>query len=60
VTTPDVTLTRDDLRGWAKDKMADYHIPKVLKVVTQMPRNSMGKVNKKQLAKDLFPEFFKS
>lgn len=39
--------------------MAPYHIPKVLKCLEEMPRNAMGKVNKKQLAKEIFPEYFK-
>ncbi len=48
------TLTLKDLRDWARDKMAPYQIPTVLKVVKDIPRNAMGKVNKKQLVAELF------
>ena len=53
-------LSIDDLREWAKDKMIPYHIPKVGKVLEEMPRNAMGKVNKKQLVKTVFPELVES
>lgn len=36
--------------------MAPYAIPTVLKVVEKLPKNAMGKVNKKQLLKAMFPE----
>ncbi|XP_052816604.1 malonate--CoA ligase ACSF3, mitochondrial-like isoform X2 [Mya arenaria] len=49
-------MTLDDLRGWAQEKMAPYHVPRLVTCLQEMPRNAMGKVNKKQLAKDLFPE----
>ncbi len=55
----DATLTLAELREWAKDKMAPYKIPRVLWVVDEIPRNAMGKVNKKHLAglvpKELIP-----
>ncbi|XP_067006319.2 malonate--CoA ligase ACSF3, mitochondrial [Anabrus simplex] len=44
------------LREWAKDRMAPYAIPTVLKVVDKLPKNSMGKVNKKELLLEIFPE----
>ncbi|GLH12932.1 Luciferin 4-monooxygenase [Gryllus bimaculatus] len=44
------------IREWAKDRMAPYSIPTVLKVVEKLPKNSMGKVNKKQLVNEIFPE----
>jgi malonyl-CoA/methylmalonyl-CoA synthetase len=47
-------LTLKELRDWSRDKMPSYHIPTVLKVVKDIPRNAMGKVNKKELVADLF------
>ncbi|XP_043192415.1 malonate--CoA ligase ACSF3, mitochondrial-like isoform X1 [Amphibalanus amphitrite] len=44
------------LKQWCGDQLPPYAAPTVLKVLPQMPRNAMGKVNKKQLVKDLFPE----
>lgn len=44
------------LREWSKNRMAPYAIPTVLKCVERLPRNHMGKVNKKDLVKQIFPE----
>ncbi|KAG9605672.1 acetyl-CoA synthetase-like protein, partial [Aureobasidium melanogenum] len=43
-----------DLRRGLKDKMAAYKIPQELKVVESIPRNAMGKINKKQLVIQVF------
>jgi malonyl-CoA/methylmalonyl-CoA synthetase len=39
-------LTLDDLRPWAKERLADYKIPTLLRLVLELPRNVMGKVSK--------------
>ncbi|XP_050498376.1 malonate--CoA ligase ACSF3, mitochondrial [Diabrotica virgifera virgifera] len=44
-------LTLEELREWAKDKMPPYWIPSVVKPVASIPKNAMGKVNKKDLIK---------
>ena len=41
------------LRNWCRDRMSPYKIPKVLTVVSSLPRNAMGKVVKTAV-KDLF------
>jgi len=43
-----------DLRRRLKDILANYKIPQEFVVVEEMPRNAMGKVNKKALVKDMF------
>ncbi|KIV77887.1 hypothetical protein PV11_09665 [Exophiala sideris] len=43
-----------DLRRAMKDRLANYKIPQELRVVKAIPRNAMGKVNKKTLIKDVF------
>lgn len=43
-----------DMRRALKDRLANYKIPQELKVVESIPRNAMGKINKKALVKDLF------
>lgn len=48
------SLSRLLLKEWAKDKLPSYSIPVALKTVPQIPRNLMGKVNKKELLKDMF------
>jgi malonyl-CoA/methylmalonyl-CoA synthetase len=39
-------LSIEELREFAKDKLANYKLPTVLKLVEQLPRNVMGKVVK--------------
>ncbi|XP_051136024.1 probable CoA ligase CCL8 [Andrographis paniculata] len=46
-------LTLEELSAWAKDKLAPYKIPTRLLVWESLPRNAMGKVNKKELKKML-------
>lgn len=48
------TMTLSDLKIWARDHMASYSIPSGLIVVDEMPRNQMGKVNKKDLLRQFF------
>lgn len=50
------TMTLDQLKEWASDKMPKYTIPSVLKIVDAIPKNAMGKVNKKTLVVELFQE----
>ncbi|KAL1305250.1 hypothetical protein AAFC00_002165 [Neodothiora populina] len=45
-----------DLRRALKNKLANYKIPQELKVVESIPRNAMGKINKKLLVRDVFGE----
>jgi malonyl-CoA/methylmalonyl-CoA synthetase len=42
-------------REWCKERMANYWMPSQLKVLEEMPRNALGKVNKKELLKSAFP-----
>ena len=44
-------MSVDQLREWGGDRMAGYTIPSVLRLVEDIPKNAMGKVNKKQLVK---------
>jgi acyl-CoA synthetase (AMP-forming)/AMP-acid ligase II len=43
-----------DMRRVLKEKLAAYKIPQELRVVESIPRNAMGKINKKALVKDLW------
>ncbi|XP_024519884.1 malonate--CoA ligase [Selaginella moellendorffii] len=45
----DVKMTLPQLRDWALKRMAPYKIPQRLHVWESLPRNAMGKVNKKEL-----------
>jgi malonyl-CoA/methylmalonyl-CoA synthetase len=44
-------LDLEELREWAKDKLASYKLPRRLLILEEIPRNAMGKMNKKQLVK---------
>ncbi len=44
VVTADVTAR--DVRGWVKEGMADYAVPRVVEVVDALPRNAVGKTDK--------------
>jgi malonyl-CoA/methylmalonyl-CoA synthetase len=43
-----------DMRRALKDKLVSYKIPQDLKIVDSIPRNAMGKVNKKELVGAVF------
>ncbi|KJZ76151.1 hypothetical protein HIM_04607 [Hirsutella minnesotensis 3608] len=61
-----VVLDTDVVRKWSplemrralKSRLANYKIPQTLKVVDHIPRNAMGKINKKQLVKAVFADEF--
>ncbi|XP_074587556.1 putative CoA ligase CCL8 [Curcuma longa] len=44
-------ITLEDLRNWAKEKLAPYKLPTKLFLWDSLPRNAMGKVNKKEMRK---------
>ncbi|CZT44645.1 related to malonyl CoA synthetase [Rhynchosporium secalis] len=45
-----------DMRRALKERLAGYKIPQVMKVVDDIPKNAMGKINKKELVKKVFAE----
>ncbi|XP_077444464.1 malonate--CoA ligase ACSF3, mitochondrial [Stigmatopora argus] len=49
------SLTLPDLKKWAREHMVPYSIPTGLLLVDEIPRNQMGKVNKKDLLRHFFP-----
>uniref|UniRef100_A0A3Q2XT07 Malonate--CoA ligase ACSF3, mitochondrial n=1 Tax=Hippocampus comes TaxID=109280 RepID=A0A3Q2XT07_HIPCM len=49
------SLTLPDLKTWARERMAPYNVPAGLLLVDEIPRNQMGKVNKKDLLSHFFP-----
>jgi len=48
-------LNVDEVHLWCKEKLAPYMIPKEWKVLDVLPRNPMGKINKKELVQTVFP-----
>ena len=48
---PSEKIDLDKLREFLKSRLASYKHPHILRVVGNVPRNSLGKVNKKELLK---------
>jgi malonyl-CoA/methylmalonyl-CoA synthetase len=61
-----VILDKDVVQSWSpmdmrralKSRLVNYKIPQIMKVVDHIPRNAMGKINKKLLVKEIFEEEF--
>jgi malonyl-CoA/methylmalonyl-CoA synthetase len=51
VPVPGVALQGEALRGALRDRLAAFKIPKRILIVTDLPRNAMGKVQKAELRK---------
>ena len=51
VLRPGTEMTLEGLRAWARERIAPYKIPTVLKVVDALPRNAMGKTVKAEVGK---------
>jgi malonyl-CoA/methylmalonyl-CoA synthetase len=43
------SLSLDELRAWARDRLAPYKLPRELRLLPELPRNAMGKVQKGKL-----------
>jgi acyl-CoA synthetase (AMP-forming)/AMP-acid ligase II len=50
---PGAEVTEDDLIGWARERLADYKVPRQVRFVDELPRTGTEKVRKASL-KDLF------
>ncbi|XP_008789318.2 malonate--CoA ligase-like isoform X2 [Phoenix dactylifera] len=50
-------ISLEELQNWSKEKLAPYKIPTKLFLWDSLPRNAMGKVNKKELKKLLGGSF---
>lgn len=49
-------LTLPKLREWCEERIASYQIPSVIKIIDEIPRNAMGKTNKKEIVRDYFAD----
>lgn len=52
--TGDDSLTLPELRAWCEERMASYQIPSIIKLMDEIPRNAMGKMNKREIVRDYF------
>jgi malonyl-CoA/methylmalonyl-CoA synthetase len=48
---PGYSLDLESLRGWAKQLLAIYKVPTLLRILQELPRNPMGKVVKPEVVK---------
>ena len=49
VVRTDSSVDEDDLKGWVKDNLARYKVPREIVFLDELPRNATGKVLKKDL-----------
>ncbi|KAF5301122.1 hypothetical protein FQR65_LT08952 [Abscondita terminalis] len=49
-------LKVDDLREWIKTKIPSYSVPRTYTIVKSIPKNTLGKVHKKQLILEMFSD----
>lgn len=50
------SLSHQELKAWARERLAPYAVPSELLLVGELPRNQMGKVNKQDLLRHFYPE----
>ncbi|XP_037371637.1 malonate--CoA ligase ACSF3, mitochondrial isoform X2 [Talpa occidentalis] len=50
------TLSLRELKEWARGVLAPYAVPAELLLVEEIPRNPMGKINKKDLLRQFYPD----
>lgn len=48
---PTDSMSLEDVKLFCESRMPPYSIPTVLKIVSNIPKNAMGKVNKKELVR---------
>ena len=46
VVAPGAALAPDELMEWARTAMANYKVPRAVEIVTELPVNAAGKVEK--------------
>lgn len=50
------TFSSDELREFCRSKLEAHQVPVEIQVLAAIPRNAMGKVNKKDIVRDFFAE----
>ncbi len=58
VPTPEAakTITKEEIQNYLKDKVAKWWIPDEIVFLTEIPKTSVGKFNKKKLRETILPE----
>ncbi len=55
VTRPGATLEPAELISWARERLANYKVPRFVEIVSALPRNASGKVRKGDLREPDMP-----
>jgi acyl-CoA synthetase (AMP-forming)/AMP-acid ligase II len=56
VVLSDSSCTEEDLKGWVKENLARYKVPREIVFLDELPRNATGKVLKRELVERDAPE----
>jgi acyl-CoA synthetase (AMP-forming)/AMP-acid ligase II len=56
VTRPGSAATGADIIAWARDEMANYKVPRAVEIVSELPLNATGKVQKDELRARVAPQ----
>ena len=51
------SFQNDEFINWCKTRLPKYSVPKLIKIIDKLPRNQLGKVNKKELVKKYENEY---
>ena len=49
---PDKIFDEKRFKSWCSERLPKYSVPSIVKFVDKLPRNMMGKVNKRELVKE--------
>jgi crotonobetaine/carnitine-CoA ligase len=52
---PDAAATADDLIGWCAERLAKFRVPEVVEFRQELPRTSVGKIQKHLLRSESAP-----
>jgi fatty-acyl-CoA synthase len=53
------TITKEEIQAYLKDKVAKWWIPDEIIFMTELPKTSVGKFNKKKLRETVIPDILK-
>lgn len=53
VVVPEKTLHRHGLLSWCKERLADFKVPRIIEMRSELPRNALGKILHKDLMEKL-------
>jgi long-chain acyl-CoA synthetase len=56
VTMPGKTMTEEEVRGFCKENLASFKVPRFVEFIDELPKNIIGKTLKKQLKQQGQPE----